>query len=101
MAVSGWIRGACSSGIPNTVDGLPTDSSHSFGCFDLGHSAYVQAIGTSASAPLVAGAVALLRSAHPDWDPTRIINALRTTANPPTTTLPIPQISTATALNQP
>jgi len=101
MAVSGWIRGACSSGIPNTFDGLPTDSSHSFGCFDLGHSAYVQAIGTSASAPLVAGAVALLRSAHPDWDPTRIINALRTTANPPTTTLPIPQISTATALNQP
>ena len=101
MAVSGWIRGACSSGIPNTSDGLPTDSSHSFGCFNLGHTAYVQAIGTSASAPLVAGAVALLRSVHPEWDPTRVINALRATANPPTTTLPIPQINTAGALNQP
>ena len=101
MSVSGWVRGACSSGIPNTTDGLPTDSSHSFGCFDLGHTAYVQAIGTSASAPLVAGAVALLRSAHPDWDPTRVINALRSTAIPPSSTLPVPQIDTAAALNQP
>jgi Subtilisin-like serine proteases len=101
MAISGWVRGACSSGIPSTADGLPTDSSHSFGCFELGHTAYVQAIGTSASAPLVAGAVALLRSAHPDWDPTRIINALRSTATPPTSTLPVPEINTAGALNQP
>jgi subtilisin family serine protease len=100
MAISGWVRGACSSGIPNTADGLPTDSSHSFGCFDLGHTAYVQAIGTSASAPLVAGAVALLRSAHPDWDPTRIINVLRSTAIP-TSTLPVPQLNTADALKQP
>jgi subtilisin family serine protease len=100
MATSGWVRGACSSGIPNTTDGLPTDSSHSFGCFDLGHTAYVQAIGTSASAPLVAGAVALLRSVHPDWDPTRVIDALRSTAIPPTSALPVPQLDTATALNQ-
>jgi subtilisin family serine protease len=100
MATSGWVRGACSSGIPNTTDGLPTDSSHSFGCFDLGHTAYVQAIGTSASTPLVAGAVALLRSVHPDWDPTRVIDALRSTAIPPTSALPVPQLDTATALNQ-
>ena len=100
MAVSGWVRGACSSGLPNTTDGLPTDASHSFGCFDLGHAAYVQAIGTSASAPLVAGAVALLRAAHPDWDPTKVVSALRSTATAPTSTLPIPQIDTASALTQ-
>jgi len=101
MAVSGWVRGACSSGLPNTTDGLPTDSAHSFGCFDLGHTPYVQAIGTSASAPLIAGAVALLRSAHPDWDPTKVINALRATSSAPTATLPAPQIDTAKALTQP
>lgn len=101
LSVSGWIRGACSSGIPNTIDGLPTDSNHSFGCFDLGHTAYVQAIGTSASAPLVAGAVALLRSAHPDWSPTRVIEALRSTALPPTQALPIPQINLPAAMNLP
>jgi hypothetical protein len=28
--VSGWIRGACSSGKPNTVDGLPSDANHSY-----------------------------------------------------------------------
>lgn len=101
MAVSGWVRGACSSGLPNTTDGLPTDSAHSFGCFDLGHVAYVQAIGTSASAPLVAGAVALLRSAHPDWDPTKIVTVLRATGAAPKATLPVPQIDTAKALAQP
>jgi len=101
LAVSGWVRGACSSGIPNTVDGLPTDSSHSFGCFDLGHTAYVQAIGTSASAPLVAGAVALLRSAHPDWNPTRIVDALRSTGTASTPSLPIPQVNLAAAITLP
>ena len=101
MAVSGWVRGACSSGLPNTTDGLPTDSAHSFGCFDLGHTAYIQAIGTSAAAPLVAGAVALLRSAHPDWDPTKVVNLLHSTATAPTATLPVPQIDTAKALTQP
>ena len=49
LAVSGWIRGACSSGKPSTTDGLPTDAAHSYGCFNLGHTAYVQAVGTSAS----------------------------------------------------
>lgn len=101
MAVSGWVRGACSSGLPNTADGLPSDPGHSFGCFDLGHTAYVQAIGTSASAPLVAGAAALLRALHPDWDAAKVVNVLRSTAATPTPALPIPQIDTVSALKQP
>ncbi|MDR3746494.1 MAG: S8 family serine peptidase [Acidobacteriaceae bacterium] len=78
--VSGWVRGACSNGLANTTDGLPADSAHSFGCFDLGHIQYVQAIGTSASAPLVAGAAALLRAANPSWTPEQVIAALRSSA---------------------
>ncbi len=101
MGVSGWVRGACSSGLSNTADGIPSDTGHSFGCFDFGHAAYVQAIGTSASAPLVAGAAALLRAAHPLWNATKIISVLRSTAIAPTPALPIPQIDTATALKQP
>lgn len=98
MAVSGWVRGACSSGVPGTQDGLPADHQHSFGCFNFGHSAYVQAIGTSASAPLVAGAAALLRAAHPEWDAATIVTALRATATPATPTLPAPEINLPAAL---
>lgn len=76
-AASGWIRGACSQGKPSTVDGAPVDSTHSFGCFGLGHVAYVQAMGTSASTPLAAGAAALVKAAHPDWTPTQIVQAMR------------------------
>jgi lantibiotic leader peptide-processing serine protease len=97
--VSGWIRGACSSGKPNTVDGLPTDSAHSLGCFNLGHADYVQAIGTSASAPLAAGVAALLRAAHPDWTADTIVTTMRNSA----TTLPglpVPQINATAALTQ-
>jgi lantibiotic leader peptide-processing serine protease len=100
LAVSGWVRGACSSGKPSTTDGLPTDSSHSFGCFALGHTPYVQAIGTSAAAPLAAGVAALLRAAHPTWDAAHIIQAMRSTAIA-APQLPVPQVNAATALTAP
>ncbi|MDQ2832269.1 MAG: S8 family peptidase [Acidobacteriota bacterium] len=97
---SGWVRGACSSGLPNTLDGSPSDSSHSFGCFSLGHTAYIQAIGTSASAPLAAGVAALLRAAHPNWTADAIVTVLRNSAIP-APGLPFPQINAAAALAQP
>jgi subtilisin family serine protease len=83
---SGWIWGACSNGIASTISGPPADSAHSFGCFGLGHTSYVQAMGTSASAPLVAGAAALLRAANPSWGPSAVIAALRSAA------IPLPQM---------
>ena len=86
-AATGWVLGACSSGLPNTSDGLPTSASQSFGCFNLGHTAYVAAIGTSASAPLVAGAAALIRAANPSWTPAQVVAALRARAIP-TASLP-------------
>jgi subtilisin family serine protease len=77
--ISGFIRGACSSGLPNTTDGLPANG-QSFGCFGFGHAAYIQAIGTSASAPLVAGAAGVLHAAHPNWTAAQTITALQNSA---------------------
>jgi subtilisin family serine protease len=62
--INGWIRGACSTS----------------GCFNLGNQAYAQAVGTSASAPLVAGAAALLHASHPNWTAIQIVAALRSSA---------------------
>lgn len=97
LAVSGWVRGACSSGKPSTLDGPPADSGRSYGCFGFGHTPYVQAIGTSASAPLAAGAAALLRAAHPDWTSSTVIATLRSTATS-SALLPVPEINAAAAL---
>lgn len=94
--VTGYVRGACSSGLANTTDGLPA-SGASFGCFGLGHTQYVQAIGTSAAAPLAAGAVALLRSAHPSWTPAQVIAALQNSATPMAGSS-LPQLNLAAAL---
>jgi subtilisin family serine protease len=94
---SGWVTGACSSGEPATVSGLPEDSTHSLGCFNLGHAAYVQAMGTSASAPLVAGAAALVLGAHPTWSPAAVVAALRASAST-SSVLPAPQVNVAALL---
>jgi subtilisin family serine protease len=80
LGVSGAVRGACTSGIAGTVEGLPATKGQSFGCFALGHTPYVQAIGTSAATPFVAGAAAILRAAHPSWTPAQVISALRSSA---------------------
>jgi subtilisin family serine protease len=98
-SVSGWIRGACSSGKPNTVDGLPADQNHSYGCFNLGHTPYVQAMGTSASAPLAAGVAALIRASHPDWTADQVVTAMRNSAIP-TPGLPVPRVTAVTSSNQ-
>jgi len=78
--VSGFVRGACSNGLPGTTDGPPGNPGQSFGCFNLGHTAYMQAIGTSASAPLVAGAAAILHATHPGWTAAQIVSALQNSA---------------------
>lgn len=44
--------------------------------------AYAYASGTSMAAPMVSGVAALILTRHPDWDPARVLQALRASANP-------------------
>ena len=96
---TGWVIGACSSGLTNTTDGLPQNG-QSLGCFNLGHTQYVQAMGTSASAALAAGAAAILRAARPDLTAGQIVDALRSSATS-TTGMREPQLNLAAALALP
>ena len=41
---------------------------------------YNSASGTSMATPVVSGTVALIKSAHPTWSPTQVINAIKSTA---------------------
>ncbi len=80
-AVSGWVRGACSES----------------GCFNLGNAQYVQAMGTSAAAPLAAGVAALIHAANPTWDATAVVAAMRQSATV-TAAMPYGQVNAAAAL---
>jgi hypothetical protein len=59
----------------------PHRHAHSFGCFNLGHTHYVQAIGTSASAPLASKKAAFLRAAI-QTGPPHIVAVRRNSAVP-------------------
>jgi hypothetical protein len=99
VSQTGWIMGACSSGLTNTKDGLPQNG-QSLGCFNLGHTQYVQAMGTSASAALAAGAAAILRAARPDLTAAQIVDALRSSATR-RPNMKEPQLNLAAALAVP
>ena len=89
---TGFIRAACSSGLPETV--LPDPATYpasgpppqgtSWGCFsfagDSQHAWYVQATGTSGSTPIAAGVAALVKSANPSFSPSQIRTILQQTA---------------------
>jgi hypothetical protein len=52
------------------------------GSSEAGYPAYVSATGTSMAAPHVAGAAALLKQQHPNWDAEELRDALTSTAAP-------------------
>jgi serine protease AprX len=60
----------CAWGVSNLVAAKAKDGSDT----------YMTGSGTSYATPLVAGVVALLLEAHPDWTPTQVRNALMNTA---------------------
>ncbi len=79
---TGFIRSACSAGIPDTSFGLPGPGT-SLGCFNFNlpdagnHVWYVQATGTSAATPLVAGVAALVKSLRPTLSPAQVRTILQ------------------------
>ena len=87
---TGFVRGACAAGVDGTTE--PTSAGYpssgppppgtSWGCFSnpFQHSWYVQATGTSAATPLVAGVAALIKSANPALQPAQIRAILQQTA---------------------
>jgi len=94
---TGFVRGACSAGVPGTEtpspSGYPASGpppvGTSWGCFSLSanvsgqlvnHIWYVQATGTSGSTPLAAGAAALVKAANPSLSPAQIRTILQQTA---------------------
>jgi lantibiotic leader peptide-processing serine protease len=94
---TGFIRGACSAGVPGTVTPSPTGypasgpppAGTSWACFSLSaivsgqlvnHIWYVQATGTSASTPIAAGVAALVKAANPGLTPSQIRTILQQTA---------------------
>lgn len=89
---TGYVRGACAAGVDGTTEPSsagypaigPPPAGTSWGCFSSAagfqHSWYVQAIGTSAATPLVAGVAALIKSANPGLTPSQIRAILQQTA---------------------
>ena len=94
---TGFVRGACSAGVPGTTTPAPTGypasgpppAGTSWGCFSLSatvsgqlvnHIWYVQATGTSAATPIAAGVAALVRAANPGLTPSQVRTILQQTA---------------------
>jgi subtilisin family serine protease len=94
---TGFVRGACSAGVPGTTTPSPAGypasgpppAGTSWGCFQLSaivsgelvnHIWYVQATGTSAATPIAAGVAALVKAANPSLTPSQIRTTLQQTA---------------------
>jgi subtilisin family serine protease len=94
---TGFVRGACSAGVPGTHTPLPSGypdsgpppAGTSWGCFSLSanvsgqlvnHIWYVQATGTSAATPIAAGVAALVKAANPSLTPSQVRTILQQTA---------------------
>ena len=94
---TGFVRGACSAGVPGTTTPSPAGypasgpppAGTSWGCFSLSsivsgelvnHIWYVQATGTSAATPIAAGVAALVKAANPSLTPSQIRTILQQTA---------------------
>jgi len=94
---TGFVRGACSAGVPGTTTPAstgypasgPPPAGTSWGCFSLSaivsgqlvnHIWYVQGTGTSAATPIAAGVAALVRAANPGLTPSQVRTILQQTA---------------------